>query len=221
LRADTTICVFAKPPHAGKAKTRLIPRLGAEGAARVAEALLQDTLAAAISVPNAGVIIAATEYFVVDGFENVPVWLQPEGDLGTRLEGVLQRALSQSAYAVAIGADTPGLRPAMITESSGRLRAVDAVLGPADDGGFYLIGLRRYLDGAFQNIRWSDCTTLTDTVARLGNLGLSYSLADSWFDVDTPEDLDRAARLIHSGFIAAPRLTAALQSVGFLQQQLP
>ncbi|MCI0351436.1 MAG: TIGR04282 family arsenosugar biosynthesis glycosyltransferase [Acidobacteriales bacterium] len=216
---DTTICIFAKPPHPGQAKTRLIPRLGAEGAALVAEALLQDVLAAALSVPNANVILAVTEPFVIPGFERVPVWVQPQGDLGVRLEHILRRALSQSDRAIAIGADTPGLRCAAMAEASAKLRAADAVLGPTEDGGYYLIGLRRCPVGLFQDIRWSEHTTLMDTVARLDGSGLSYSLADLWFDLDTPEDLDCAAKLIDSGVIAAPQLSLALQALGVLQGQ--
>ncbi len=219
LRPDTTICVFAKPPCPGTAKTRLIPQLGAEGAALVARALLQDSLSVITSIPKMRSVIASTERFETESFGRVQLWIQPEGDLGTRLEHILRRALSQSSHAIAIGADTPGITAASISGISEELRATDAVFGPTEDGGFYLVGLKRCPEGLFQDIRWSHRNTLIDATARTARNGMSYSLTTRWFDVDTPEDLVCAARLIQSGEMVAPHLEQALRSFGILQRQ--
>lgn len=219
MQPDTTICVFAKPPYPGTAKTRLISRLGAEGAALVARALLQDTLDGMASIPEMRLVIASTEPFDTEVFGQFPVWIQPEGDLGMRLEHILRRALSQSVRAIAVGADTPGITAVSISDVSQELRVADAVFGPAEDGGFYLVGLRQCPEGLFRNIRWSRRETLEDAIARIAQKGMSYSLAERWFDVDTPEDLMRAARLIQSGEIVAPCLNEALRALGILQRQ--
>lgn len=209
---DTTICIFTKPPRPGGTKTRLIPALGAEQAARVAEALLADAIDAARGVPNATVVISSTEPF------NPPepalaVWGQPKGDLGIRLETTLQCALARSSQALAIGADTPGLTPAKLQRALQLLQSRDAVLGPAKDGGYYLVGLRRCPDGLFEGIRWSTRATRSDTLRRFKLFGISHALAPRWFDLDTPEDLAQVEYLLEREEIWAPRLRSVLHSM--------
>lgn len=214
--ARSTICIFARPPLPGQSKTRLIPAVGPEGAARIAQALLEDLIDVALQVEDSAVVISTTEFFQFDGMRSVPVWLQPEGALGWRMEQALQRALSHSPLAVALGADTPGLSAQIVEEARTGLLESDAVLGPADDGGYYLVGLRRCPDHLFDEIRWSHPETLRDTVAQFQRLGMSYSFARQWIDVDTPGDLRRIGSWLQAGRVRAPHLHRVLKSIGIL-----
>lgn len=209
---ETTICIFTRPPRPGWTKTRLIPALGAEQAARVAEALLADAIDAARGVPNATVVISATEPFPPPD-PSLALWVQPQGDLGIRLEATLQLALSQSAQALAVGADTPGMTSARLQRALRLLQSRDAVLGPAQDGGYYLVGLRRCPGGLFEGIRWSTRAARSDTIRRFKRFGISYNMAPPWFDLDTPEDLARARHLLERDEISAPHLESVLQSM--------
>jgi rSAM/selenodomain-associated transferase 1 len=214
--AKTTICIFAKPPRAGKAKTRLMPEIGPAAAASIANALLQDVIVAATQIRGAHVVLSATEAFQIEGAGALPVWLQPEGDLGRRLEQTLQRALSQSNFAVAVGADTPGLTASMLEEALESLRENEAVLGPAADGGYYLIGVRRCPNGLLRDIHWSQPTTLAQTIAQCRRFRINYSLARPWFDLDRASDLQHVCCLMRREALFAPHLKAALESMGML-----
>lgn len=204
----TTICIFVRPPLPGRAKTRLIPALGEEGAALVAKALLADTVSAARQVAPAEVILSVPEVF--ENGQHLPMWLQPKGDLGLRVEKTLQRALVAADCAVAVGADTPGLTNRMLEEAIDRLSRKDAVVGPAEDGGYYLLGLRRCPNGLLNNIRWSSQHTLCDTLERLEKFRLDYATVTKWFDLDTADDLDRARMLMRSNIFVGSHLALAL-----------
>lgn len=214
---EATICIFAKPPRAGEAKTRLAPAIGPDNAARVAQALLEDVIDTALRVPRANVVLSVTERFALPGW-HLPNWPQPEGDLGVRIEHTLRQALLESRCAIAVGADTPGLTPALLDDAITRLDSCDAVLGPAHDGGYYLVGLRRCPPTLFQNIRWSHQATLDDTLARFQQLGVRYSLLPKCFDLDTPEDLTRMRYLLSAGVITAPYLRSVFHSIGILSE---
>ena len=210
MNVRTTICIFAKPPRAGQVKTRLAAAVGADCAAAIAEALLHDTIETAMRVPNTQVVLSVTNPFEVSLFPEIPQWLQPEGDLGYRVESILQRALLDAPMAIALGADTPGLSPAVIQGALEQLKGSDAVLGPTDDGGYYLLGLKRCAEGLLRDIRWSHAATLADTIQRLTQCGQSCALAQPWFDLDTAQDLFRARSLLATGSISAPRLSLAM-----------
>ncbi len=207
----TTICIFARPPLPGKTKTRLISLVGSEAAAAIARAMLDDVISIASQIKNAQVVISASESFVIGN--PVPVWLQPEGDLGFRLEKTVQRALRTSERAIAVGADTPGLAVEMLQQAAECLCASDAVIGPAQDGGYYLIGLRRCPDGLFENIRWSCPNTLNDTLERFAKFNLKYSVALPWFDLDTPQDLVHVYSVLESGVNVGSNLASVLESL--------
>jgi len=215
---ETTICIFAKPPRPGEAKTRLVPAIGALHAARVAGALLEDMIEAAFQVPQAQVVVSATEPFALPG-RSLPLWPQPEGDLGTRIEHTVRKALLESRGAIAVGADTPGITAAILQNAIHRLKSRDAVLGPTDDGGYYLLGLRRCPRHLLRDIRWSHSATLADTLARFQQFGMGHSLLPRWFDLDTPEDLARVRSLLAAGEIAAPHLRRVLASISVLRQE--
>ncbi len=137
------VCIFAKPPVPGRVKTRLAGAVGDKYAAELAAAMLHDIWSVVVSARGAMPVLAAAEdgSFALD----VPqdrVWLQHGADLGSRIEGILQRALEIAPAAIALGADTPLLTAHHLAEAMEQLESGNAVLGPCDDGGFYLLGLR-------------------------------------------------------------------------------
>ncbi len=204
------ICVFAKAPRAGTVKTRLAPVLGNDGAAALATAFLQDTFEAIGSLPWAKAVLATTDPISSDVCEAGEIWLQGEGDLGARLERILRRALEASSFAMAIGADSPGLPPAYLERARSALQQADAVIGPCDDGGFYLLGLRRCPFGVFEGVKWGRGDTFAATLANLRKAGMTVQVLDPWFDVDRPEDLAKLQAMISSGRILTPRTREVL-----------
>ncbi len=208
---EAVICVFAKPPIAGEVKTRL--GLAPEIAARLARAFIDDTLEAAATLPWATVALAST----APTGAAVPVLLQGEGDLGARIERVLRAALEQCGAAIAIGADAPALPLRLLEAARLALREHDAVIGPADDGGFYLLALRRCPSKLLDGLPWSAPETCARTLARLRERGFRTAVLEPWFDVDRPEDLSRLRALLAAGALAAPRTQAVLASLAELR----
>jgi rSAM/selenodomain-associated transferase 2/rSAM/selenodomain-associated transferase 1 len=208
------ICVFAKAPRAGVVKTRLMPVLGSGGAAALATAFLQDTLESVGSLPWAKAVMATTEH-LDSSIVSTPcqIWLQGEGNLGVRLERILHRALTDSSFAIAIGADSPGLPRAFLEQARSALQKVDAVIGPCKDGGFYLLGLRRCPVGVFDGIAWSQSDTFAETLANLRRAGLTVQVLEPWFDVDRPEDLVKLQALVSTGRIHTPRTREVLDEL--------
>jgi hypothetical protein len=206
------VCVFAKPPRPGTVKTRLASVLGDEGAGALARAFLLDTWSTATRVSGVDVVLAATEVEAPE-WTSLPaaeVWPQGAGTLGDRLERVLRRALQAHPFAIAIGTDIPGLPLSRLIDGCEALRTADAVLGPADDGGFYLIGVSTCPDGLLDTVPWSASDTCARTLERLGQHHLTTTLIAPWFDVDEPADLDALRRRIRDGTIHAPETARIL-----------
>ena len=191
--AGASILVIAKEPRAGHAKTRLIPDLGAEGAAAVARACLEDTLLAAVDAT------AAERVLVLDGEPGD--WLPPgfrvipqrEGGLDARLAGAFADA--GTTPAVLVGMDTPQINGGLLDQALRRLcePGADAVLGPASDGGYWAIGLRAADARVFEGVPMSADDTGEHQRRRLRELGLSWSDLEQLRDVDTIADLRAVA----------------------------
>ncbi len=223
---DTCICVFVKPPLAGKVKTRLIPAVGAEGAAALAEAFFRDTWNSAESLSWAVPIVVSTDSLGPEVLPrpDIQVWLQGGGDLGARIERILRRALRQAPMAMALGADSPGIPASLLERAHEALQSADAVLGPCEDGGFYLLGVRECPPGLLAGIPWSQSTTFARTLDRLTERGLKASVLDPWYDIDRPEDLEHLVSELASGAITAPytaRVLAGLRAVTTIDSPVP
>lgn len=212
-RGRVPILVIAKPPRAGEAKTRLAATLGAEGAADLARAFFEDTWAAVSSLPWAEPVLATTEPDAPEWRELGirRAWPQGDGDLGARMMRMLKRALAAAPAALAIGTDSPGLPAEHLDAARRALESADAVLGPSDDGGFYLLGLRGVPDDLLEGLPWSSEETFERTRDRLIERGLSVHVLPGWFDVDRPEDLEPLRRRLLRGEIHAPSTARALQ----------
>lgn len=190
--------VFSRAPVRGQAKTRLIPLLGAAGAAQLQGAFLADALCKtsglagsalylALSGPSSGIPHSLNGSF--------KLLRQRGADLGERLGNIFDALLKRHRRVVLIGTDAPESRRAALSTALEELRWCDAVLGPSPDGGFYLIALRRDMRGAlrgvFGNVRWSSRWALRDTLRGIERLGRSYSLIEPCEDVDRPADFGR------------------------------
>ena len=206
---EAMICIFAKPPVAGDVKTRLAAVLGADAAARLARAFLEDTIESVQGLAWAQAALATTGAVEAD----IPVLLQGEGDLGARIERVLTAALQRAPIAMAIGADAPALPSRLLESARTALQDADVAVGPADDGGFYLLALRHFPEGLLRDIPWSSVDTLHATLKRLRALGLRIRLLEPWFDVDRAEDLERLQTLMDQGVLHAPRTALVLKEL--------
>ncbi len=193
---DARLLVLARAPVAGHAKTRLIPALGAAGAARLQARLVWDTLARATRTALCPVTLwcdpSVDEPFFARCREAFGTSLeaQPAGDIGERMSVALESALAGADRAVLIGTDCPGLSPAAL---AGALEALgsgaDAVLGPAADGGYVLIGLRRADRALFEGMPWGGPRVLEETRRRLRALGWTWRELEPLRDIDRPRDL--------------------------------
>ena len=189
MAPDFTLSIFAKAPIPGHVKTRLRPVLDEEQATRLAAAFARDTLlkAAQLGPP-------VTVYYAGDRALLVPLappnvrWAeQGGGDLGARMACVPTPCLI-------LGADSPHLPLSLLSAALAAVPAYDVVLGPAEDGGYFLIGLRAPQPALFEGIAWGTEAVLAETLAKAAALTLSVSLTPPWYDLDTPDDLHRLVR---------------------------
>jgi rSAM/selenodomain-associated transferase 1 len=183
------IIVFAKAPVPGHAKTRLIPRLGAWGAARLQARLTLAALSTARSAGCGPVELHGSSrhsFFIGKGRFR----LQRGADLGERMQRAFSSALRRHRPVILMGTDCPALRPADLRRAARWLRGgCDAVLAPVEDGGYALIGLRRVPPRIFENIPWGEAGVFAATAARLA--GHRWRALRTVWDVDRPEDLER------------------------------
>jgi rSAM/selenodomain-associated transferase 1 len=201
------IAIFARAPVAGAAKTRLIPRLGAEGAAALQHALIHRALQTAVAAKVGSVSLWCAPDCEHPAFvgcsEQFGVSLYPQRgtDLGARMFHAFSRLCRRGA-ALVIGTDCPALTAAELRTAGEALRrGNDAVFVPAEDGGYVLVGLRHAIASLFYGMPWGTDRVMDHTRTRLRNAGLRWhELPTSW-DVDRPEDIDH---LRASGFIAEP-----------------
>jgi len=204
--------VFAKEPSPGQVKTRLVPPLSFAQAARCHRAFLSDTIrysrAAAAGVRLAlAVAPAGPKPYLADfaSQQGLEMLEQGEGELGERMERVMAAATRRDQACILVGADTPDLPPEYLRQAFAWLRHTSVVLGPALDGGYYLIGARGLLPPVFHlDARWGGPEVLAETEARLRRAGISYELLTRWRDVDRYDDLEALALRLRRGESQAP-----------------
>lgn len=199
---DSRILLFTKAPLPGRVKTRLIPRIGARQAAKLHAELLWRTLRTATGGLAPVQLWCAPDtrhslFQEAAGWAGLTLHTQPEGDLGARMGQATERALTEAASVVLIGADCPVLERAHLRKALGWLEeGNDAVLGPAEDGGYVLLGLKRYHPGLFEDIEWGADSVLRATRQRIRQLGLAVSELETLWDLDREADLARYRRLV-------------------------
>lgn len=190
------LAVFAKFPEPGKVKTRLIPGLGADGAAALHDQMVRHTLDRVdelrlVREVEARVFCAGVEPAKFGDHFNlrIPCVTQSDGDLGKRMHTAFQHMLWEANAAVIIGTDCPDISQGLLGMAFESLKCSDLVLGPATDGGYYLIGLRRPVPALFENMEWSTATVLSETLARAATMGLRVHTLPTLSDVDEPGDV--------------------------------
>ena len=208
------LLVFARAPEPGRVKTRLVPLLGAKGAARLHARLVAKTLETARASGFERVYLYCSPRIEGDFFGkmqkrfDVRLCSQGRGDLGDRM----YRALRSHPYAVLIGSDCPALRAADLRIAAHALReGADAVLAPAEDGGYALIGLRRVSRRLFDGIAWGGPQVLAQTRRKLKALRWRWKELRTLWDVDRPEDVTRLRRsnLLGKPVLRSPQISSA------------
>jgi rSAM/selenodomain-associated transferase 1 len=193
------LCIFTRTPALGRVKTRLAESLGREGALAAHQELLEGTLQRCVSgadyavqlwttSDDSGVLEPLARRFGLD------LRTQQGDDLGSRMNHALVTALAQFSKAVLIGTDCPDLDRNYLDGAFAALDVADLVIGPAEDGGYGLIGLKHPAPELFTGIRWGASTVLSSTLDRARVLGLASRLLKPIYDVDTLADWQRYRR---------------------------
>lgn len=196
------IIIFSRYPRSGRVKTRLIPLLGSKGAAALHAYLTEQTLARAKEAARLRPALLSLRYTGASR-QQMRDWLgsalpqvrQRGKDLGQRMASAFRASWAKGVQrAVLIGSDCPALSPVLIIQALSNLEQHDLVLGPARDGGYYLIGLRRISstgaqDSLFQDIGWGTGTVYQQTVGRAAAAKLTTLTLQELHDIDRPEDL--------------------------------
>ena len=196
------MAIFARAPVPGQAKTRLAPLLGSEGAAHLQAALISD------GVRKLALLRGVAPYLFFAGHtplawmkcgakpQTVSYALVPQrgADLGERLERAFRRLLAYHPCALVMGTDSPTLGADRLRQALRELDCCEAVLGPCPDGGYYLIGLRRFSRALFHGVRWGTRFAFRDTLRNLIERHFSCSVLEPLPDVDRPADLLRLAK---------------------------
>lgn len=203
--SDVRVLIFAKAPQPGAVKTRLIPVLGAQDAAALHAQLAEHTLATACAA-GAGVVelhcapdTGDAFFRLCSGKYGVALAAQSGGDLGQRMFAAFAKALCATSQIILIGTDCPGLTAQHLHQASVALAdGNDAVLVPAEDGGYALIGLSRCDARLFEDIAWGGAQVTEQTRQRLRELRWRWHELDTLWDVDRPADY---RRLMESGLL--------------------
>ena len=197
MRGAAAVVIMAKLPVPGRTKTRLCPPLTSAQAGELSEALLKDTVGLVSSLPGIEMTVAVSPSSAVDEMRHLlpgcaRVFAVEGASLGDCLSGAMGRLFAEGlARVVALNADSPTLPAAYLEQAAELLESNDVVLGPAEDGGYYLIGLRRPEPRLFEGIAWSTNQVASQTLARAADLGLTVARLPAWYDVDTPAELER------------------------------
>jgi hypothetical protein len=189
------LVVYGRQPRAGETKTRLAASIGDDGALAVYEALLARVLGEALaSGLEARLSLAEAAAPSWRPPISLPTEVQLDGDLGARMQQTFALGFARGYDAlILVGSDIPGISRAHLMQAVALLARVPVVLGPAEDGGYYLIAQRAPGVEMFSGIPWSSPRTMAETRARLAQLGVKHEEIEALRDVDTVEDLRRAA----------------------------
>lgn len=195
MSGSVAIVVMAKAPVAGLAKTRLIPALGAAGAARLAQRMLDRAVEQALASGIGPVEVCCAPDATHPAFARLAVGgrvaltVQAEGDLGARMSAAIARVLATHAGMLLMGTDAPALDAGRLRAAADALRMHDAVFVPALDGGYALVGLRQPVPRIFEAMPWSTAQVMAETRARLRQVGAAHVELEAVADIDEPDDL--------------------------------
>ncbi len=194
MLSERALIIFVKNPLPGTVKTRLAASVGVDKAHEVYLHLLEHTRNVACQFEGSRHLYYASEVTNNDEWSasEFHKHVQSTGDLGTRMQSAFEEVLSTKAKAVIIGSDCPSLELKHIEQALNALEDHDVVIGPSEDGGYYLLGMKQLQPVLFQDKQWSTDRLLEETINSMQSNGLSYLLLDTLNDIDTIEDLERS-----------------------------
>ena len=215
--AAHALIVFVKEPRPGAVKTRLARVIGNEHAAHLYRVLAEEAVRR--TRPRGGEYEQFLFFTPAESGPTLARWFPGEtllpqkgGDLGQRMSNAFETAFAGGARRVAIvGTDAPGISRPLITEALLALGDHDVVVGPAQDGGYYLLALDRPRPGLFEGIPWSTSGVLAATAERASLLGLRLSVLEPLTDIDTLDDLRREWRAVRPLLAGQPDVIAAVE----------
>lgn len=217
MTSRRAVIVMAKRPAAGSTKTRLSPTWSPQQAADISEQLLLDTLDFLQARADCTTVIAIDRLDSAPYFESIAPGItqveQHGAALGNRLDSVLSECLDRGFRSVfAIGSDSPDLPPAHLDDAFAAMDQddVDVVLGPTEDGGYYLIGWKQRWARLVNDVEMSTPQVLDDTMAIAVELGANVHQSPRWYDIDHPDDLERLRDSVGD--------QSQLRTVAFLEQ---
>ena len=187
----TTLGIFLKQPEPGRVKTRLGSEIGDESAARLAAAFQEDILQRTKGVARKRILAYSPghhesyAYFQGLASDSDVLWPQPDVPLGMRLAAFFDQFCQPAAPCVVIGSDSPTLPGPFLLQAYEQLKTADCVIGPAEDGGYYLIGLNEPQPELFRGIDWSTDLVFQQTLARAEERQLRVACLETWYDIDT------------------------------------
>jgi len=193
MKKKRALITFIKNPVKGTVKTRLAADVGDDKALLIYRELMRHTREIARKID------AHRLLFYGSHIDNQDKWpadefdkqVQPEGDLGKRMETAFRIALDQAESAIIIGSDCASLTPEIVNEAFQKLSETDVVLGPAMDGGYYLLGMKEVHGFLFRNMIWSTDQVFTETTRRLEKAGMRYETVATLSDIDYAEDWEK------------------------------
>lgn len=215
MESERAVVLFAKPSRPGRVKTRLIGDLTAEQASQLHAAFLADLRERLKGGAFSLVMAWAVGEDEALPPSDLPAFRQEGDGLGERLYAGLRRAAAGHARVLAVGSDHPELPLERVHRAFEQLeRGHDVAIGPAEDGGYYLIAVAadRLTPALFQGHAWSTASVLSTTLARCEELGLSVALLPEGSDVDTPADLARLASALRDTDLDCPRTRRLLDA---------
>lgn len=199
--STNTILLFTRYPHPGKCKTRLIPEYSAKAAAEIHRQLVVHSHKTISNYLAQHKHTAYHIYYTGASAKEMRCWLgkqifskQQGQDLGDRMAGALSTTLLQRERCLLMGSDCPAITPELLQNAFTALQEKDIVLGPAYDGGYYLVGMKKsvspkQIERLFSDILWGSEKVLPTTIERIKELQLTFKLLPKLHDIDTPDDL--------------------------------
>ena len=189
-KAKNALIIFIKNPELGKVKTRLAKTAGKEKALAIYIALMEHTRKIAEALPVERYLFYSQEINQKDNWQSDKFHkaLQIEGDLGAKIATAFHTVFKENEKVVIIGSDCASLTPKIVQEAFDRLDKNPFVIGPAMDGGYYLLGMNRFSPKVFRDIEWSTDAVFPTTVERIEGMNQTYSLLPVLSDIDYEED---------------------------------
>ena len=207
-----SLLIFARTPVAGQVKTRFFPHLTPQQACALHAAMIEDTAELATCFPGRRLVLFSEEIPPLRLPPGTETGRQGSGDLGARLTAALTECFAAGAHkAVVLGSDSPHLPPQRLAEALGALDSADLALGPTEDGGYYLLALRKFAPEIFAGVEWGTARVFQQTRRAAERAGFRVTALEPFYDLDHWEDLQS---LVACGATGARRTLALVRGLG-------